>query len=275
MNDKHNHTARIVYLPHGGGPMPLLKDPGHAALIRFLQSFPETIERPEAILIISAHWEESCPSLTSAPAPGLIYDYGGFPPETYTIQYPAPGSPHLCNEIAELLQSQSIPTRLDDLRGFDHGMFVPLKLMYPQADIPCIQLSLLNNLNAQDHIAIGKALAPLKDKNILIMGSGMSFHNLRSFFMPGLVSEQENHAFDIWLRETCSSGSLTLQERENRLINWQQAPAALKCHPRPEHLLPLHVCFGIASDSAHGMKDAAEIVFSDEVMGRRVSGFLW
>ncbi len=280
MKDNHNHTARIVYVPHGGGPMPLLKDPGHARLIRFLQSFPETIKRPDAILIISAHWEESCPTLTSAVTPQLIYDYGGFPPESYAIQYPAPGSPHLCNEIAELLQSQSMPTRLDDLRGFDHGMFVPLKLMYPQADIPCIQLSLLNNLNAQDHIAFGKALAPLQEKNILIVGSGMSFHNLRSFFVPGLVSEEENLAFDTWLRETCSSEILTLKQREDRLVNWQQAPAALKCHPRPEHLLPLHVCFGIACSSDNPDNGSvasanAEIVFSDEVMGRRVSGFLW
>ena len=279
-NYNHHHAARIVYVPHGGGPMPLLKDPGHKSLIRFLQSFSGKIERPEAILIIGAHWEEACVSLTSASAPGLIYDYGGFPPESYAIQYPAPGSPHLSHEIAELLESQSIPARLDDQRGFDHGMFVPLKLMYPEADIPCIQLSLLNTLNAQDHIAFGKALAPLKEKNILIVGSGMSFHNLRSFFVPALVSEEENLAFDIWLRETCGSETLTLKERESRLINWQQAPAALKCHPRPEHLLPLHVCFGIACNSDNlGNEDAAnanaEVVFNDEVMGRRVSGFLW
>ncbi len=272
---KQHHAARIVYIPHGGGPMPLLKDPGHDALINFLQSFSGRVERPEAILIISAHWEEVSPSLTSASAPDLIYDYGGFPPETYAIQYPAPGSPHLSREIAALLESQSISTRLDDQRGFDHGMFVPLKLMYPEADIPCVQLSLLNTLNAQDHIAFGKALAPLKEKNILIVGSGMSFHNLRSFFMPGLVSEEENLAFDSWLRETCVSEALTPKERENRLINWQQAPAALKCHPRPEHLLPLHVCFGIASDSSNETGVNAELVFSDEVMGRRVSGFLW
>ncbi len=151
----------------------------------------------------------------------MIYDYGGFPPETYAIQYPAPGNPGLSHEIAELLESQSIPARLDDQRGFDHGMFVPLKLMYPEADIPCIQLSLLNSLSAQDHIVFGKALAPLKEKNILIVGSGMSFHNLRSLFMPGLVSEEENIAFDTWLKETCSSEALTLQEREHRLENWQ------------------------------------------------------
>jgi aromatic ring-opening dioxygenase catalytic subunit (LigB family) len=272
MNAKHNqdHAARIIYIPHGGGPMPLLNDPGHKSLIDFLESFSSKIKRPEAILIISAHWEEACVSLTSASAPELIYDYGGFPPETYTIQYPAPGNPGLSHEIAELLESQSIPARLDEQRGFDHGMFVPLKLMYPEADIPCIQLSLLNSLSAQDHIVFGKALAPLKEKNILIVGSGMSFHNLRSFFMPGLVSEEENIAFDTWLKETCSSEALTLQEREHRLENWQQAPAALKCHPRPEHLLPLHVCFGIACDNGN-----AEVVFSDEVMGRRVSGFLW
>jgi 4,5-DOPA dioxygenase extradiol len=146
-------------------------------------------------------------------------------------------------------------------------MFVPLKLMYPQADIPCLQLSLLNHLNAGAHVELGKALASLKQKNILVLGSGMSFHNLPAIFTPGLVDDQDNLDFEKWLQETCT-GDLSNTEREERLTNWHQAPAALKCHPRPEHLLPLHVCAGMAGGQA-------EVVFDDLVMGKRVSGYLW
>lgn len=271
MNQLNAHPARILYLPHGGGPMPLLGDPGHKNLIQFLQGISERFARPEAILIISAHWEEPQFTLTSSESPGLIYDYGGFPPESYAIRYPAPGFPELAREIARGLEAQSIPVQLDSVRGLDHGVFVPLKLMYPDAEIPCLQLSLLDNLDAGFHIALGKCLSFLADKNILVVGSGMSFHNMRSFFDPGLVKKEENVGFNDWLVETCTSNNLSEEERERRLCNWQRAPAALKCHPRPEHLLPLHVCFGMA----HAKGDLAEVVFSDDVMGRQVIGLLW
>ena len=260
-------TASILYIPHGGGPMPLLDDPEHEVLIRFLKDIPEKLEKPEVILIISAHWESTVPSITSGASPELIYDYGGFPPETYQLNYPAPGNVKLAQEIAGLLAVGGLPVQLDDQRGFDHGMFVPLMLMYPQADISCIQLSLLNHLNAGAHVELGKALAPLKQRNILVLGSGMSFHNLPAIFTPGLVDDQDNLDFEKWLQETCT-GDLSNTEREERLTNWHQAPAALKCHPRPEHLLPLHVCAGMAGGQA-------EVVFDNLVMGKRVSGYLW
>ena len=271
MNQENTKPAPILYLPHGGGPLPLLADPGHEKLIQFLQTIPQNFELPDAILVISAHWEETHPTLTSGVAPDLIYDYEGFPPESYEIQYPAPGCPGLADEIAALLTEHAIVVQQDSQRGFDHGMFVPLKLMYPEAMIPCLQLSLLNNLDATSHIALGKALSPLREKNILILGSGMSFHDIRSFFVPGLVSENDNLAFDNWLKETCVSESLSAEEREQRLINWQQAPGALTCHPRPEHLLPLHVCFGMAM----GKGEYADLVFNDKVLDKTVSGFLW
>lgn len=251
--------------------MPLLGDPAHQTLIEFLQSVGATLLRPDAILVISAHWEQPVPTLTSSANPPLYYDYYGFPEETYRIQYPAPGDPELAQEIQSLLQNQGIPAQLDSKRGFDHGMFVPLKLMYPQADIPCVQLSLLANLNAQAHIAYGETLSSLRNKNILILGSGMSFHNIQSFFMPGLVAADADKQFNHWLVDTCSNKNLSYAERKALLQNWQQAPTARQCHPRPEHLLPLHVCFGISgSESA-----AAEVVFNKEVIGKSVSGFLW
>lgn len=259
--------APVLYIPHGGGPMPLQDDPDHEKLIRFLRTIPESFDTPEAILVISAHWESPVPALTCGDNPALIYDYGGFPPETYQITYPAPGHPKLAKEIAGLLAASGMPVALDEQRGFDHGMFVPLKLMYPDADIPCLQLSLLNHLNAAAHIAMGKALAPLRKKNVLILGSGMSFHNLQAIFTPDLVTEEENNAFEQWLQESCT-GTMSEEERGERLANWHRAPSALACHPRPEHLLPLHVCVGMAGA-------AGEVVFDGEVMGRRVSGFLW
>jgi aromatic ring-opening dioxygenase catalytic subunit (LigB family) len=272
MSQDNTNPPHILYLPHGGGPMPLLGDPGHEKLISFLQSVSRQVEKPDAIIVISAHWEESRPTLTAGVRPELIYDYGGFPPESYEIQYPAPGHPDLAQEIAGGLEAQSIPVRLDLHRGFDHGMFVPLKLMYPEANIPCLQLSLMENLDAEFHLTLGKCLSSLLvDKNILVIGSGMSFHNIRSFFVPDLVSQEDTVGFNAWLKETCASSLLSDEDREQRLINWQQAPGALKCHPRPEHLLPLHVCYGMAKDSGR----RAEVVFDDEVMGREVIGLLW
>jgi 4,5-DOPA dioxygenase extradiol len=259
--------ASILYIPHGGGPLPLLEDAEHSALISFLRKIPERLEKPDAIIVISAHWESPIPAITFGVSPELIYDYGGFPPESYQIKYPAPGNPKLAQEISGLLAANGLPVQLDDQRGFDHGMFVPLKLMYPNADIPCIQLSLLSHLNAGAHIKLGKALIPLKQRNILVLGSGMSFHNLPAIFTPRLVDDQDNLNFEQWLQETCT-WELSDAEREERLTNWREAPAALKCHPRPEHFLPLHVCVGMADGQA-------EIVFDDLVMGKNVSGYLW
>ena len=251
--------------------MPVLGDPGHDKLISFLKAVPSSLNRPEAILVISAHWENTVPALNSNPAPSLYYDYGGFPPAAYSIDYPAPGAQKLSLWVEKHLLENGYDVALDYQRGFDHGMFIPLKLMYPDADIPCVQLSLLRSLDAAEHIALGKALAALAKENILVLGSGMSFHNLQSFFVDGLVSEEENLAFDQWLEYTCTSESLIQAEREQRLINWQKAPAAMANHPRPEHLLPLHVCFGIA---ALGEKPARRL-FNDRVMNRSVAAYLW
>jgi aromatic ring-opening dioxygenase catalytic subunit (LigB family) len=246
-----NNHATILYIPHGGGPLPLMNEPGHAALNRFLRDYPAGIDRPDAIIVISAHWEEAEIAITAAESPPLLFDYYGFPPETYQYEYPAPGNPALAERVHALLQQAGIASRLDVERGFDHGLFVPLLLMYPAADIPCIQVSLSASLDAGLHIAVGKALAALKSENLLVLGSGFSFHN-----MQALMSKRDdavdprNQAFEEWLAQTCSDASLPEAEREQRLANWQDAPHARYCHPREEHLLPLQLCYGLGQSAA-------------------------
>lgn len=269
--DDSGKLQPVLYLPHGGGPLPLLGDVGHAGLIRFLQTIAAELGKPAAIVLISAHWEESVASVTSGLQPKLIYDYSGFSPESYAISYPASGAPQLAETIAGLLRVADIECRLDVRRGFDHGMFVPLKLMYPQADIPCVQLSLLHSLDPAAHVALGRALAPLRRQGVLIIGSGLSFHNLRAFFVPSAEATAAGREFDRWLQQVCVQPGRTPAERGALLNAWSQAPHARFCHPREEHLLPLHVCFGAAA----GASPVAEPVFHDLLMGQWVSGFLW
>lgn len=264
-----NSLSPVLFLSHGGGPMPLLGDASHYQLIQFTQKITTTFPKPDAILVISAHWEEDKPTITSAVSPPLIYDYNGFPRESYEIKYPAPGAPALASKVLNLLKNAGMDTELDDQRGFDHGVFVPLKLMYPQADIPCVQLSLVNNLQPRQHIQIGKALADLRQENVLIIGSGFTFHNMRAFFSPATKESQTmNTAFEQWLIDTCSGNQYTEAQREQRLINWDSALAARYCHPREEHLLPLLVCYGVVSA-------AAKQVFALEILGKMSSAYLW
>jgi 4,5-DOPA dioxygenase extradiol len=270
MNSESNFPpSPVLYLSHGGGPLPLLGDKGHQNLVNFIREVTPTLGIPTAILVISAHWEEDKPTITSGAFPSLIYDYYGFPKESYEIKYPAPGSPELANKIFNLLGSAGIEAKLDPQRGFDHGLFVPLKLMYPDATIPCVQLSLVNSLQAEEHIQIGRALVNLRKENVLIIGSGFSFHNIKEFFAPSTKETQAmNKAFEQWLIDTCSSNQYSEDEREQRLINWDGAHAARYCHPREEHLLPLHVCYGVAST-------ASKQVFEMEIMGKMASAYLW
>lgn len=265
-NDKS--LSPVLFIPHGGGPLPLLGDPAHQQLVSFLRSISSRIATPSAICVISAHWEASLATITSGMMPSLIHDYYGFPEEAYNIQYPAPGSPKLANRIFAALQQNHILARLDEQRGFDHGLFVPLKLMFPTASIPCVQLSLLSNLDPAAHIEIGKALRPLRRENVLFIGSGFSFHNLPAFFSNTNGQDEQNAAFEAWLIDCCTQPTASFSERASRLIDWQGAPAARYCHPREEHLMPLHVCAAL-SDTA------AELVFSGEVLGKKTCGFIW
>lgn len=261
----------VVFVPHGGGPMPLLGDANHRELTRFMQSLSAHLPHPTAIVVITAHWEEDVVSITHSAAPGMLYDYYGFPPESYEFSYPAPGNPALAKQIQQLLQERNIDARLDNQRAYDHGTFVPLMLLYPAADIPVVQLSLLASLDPAAHIAIGKALAPLREQGVLIVGSGMSFHNMRAFFSNDPSIKGKSEAFDQWLTGILTAPGLTNPEREAGLRNWSSAPQGRFCHPREEHLLPLLVCWGAASEGS----PAAEQNFSGLLFNTAISGYLW
>jgi 4,5-DOPA dioxygenase extradiol len=216
-----NHTqgvAQISYFSHGGGPLPILGDHSHKAMVYFMEQLPFRLNKPDAILVISAHWEEGTATLLGAQAPSILYDYYGFPDEAYEITYPAPGDPALANQIVELLSQNDIPARVDHQRGFDHGLYIPLKLMYAEADIPSLQLSLLRGLDPIAHLDLGTALRDLINENILVIGSGFSFHNMRAFSWHGPNEpDPENDAFQDWLIEVCT-GPLSQGEREKRLL---------------------------------------------------------
>jgi 4,5-DOPA dioxygenase extradiol len=262
-------TYRALFLSHGGGPMPLLGDESHREMVDCLQQLATLLPKPDALVVVSAHWETALPTITAGASPPLIYDYYGFPPESYEIRYPCAGHPVLAHKIHQLLDAAGIDSVLDVERGFDHGVFVPLKILYPAADIPCVQLSLVNSLDPAQHIAIGRALRSLAEHNVLLIGSGFSFHNMRAFFAPETAeSKALNYAFDEWLQHTCSRTDVSEAARAQALNHWAEAPGARFCHPREEHLLPLHVCYGaVESPSAE--------VFDLHILNKKSSMILW
>jgi aromatic ring-opening dioxygenase catalytic subunit (LigB family) len=257
----------VVYLPHGGGPWPFV-DVGFgskselgalAAYLRSVREVPKT--PPKALLVVSAHWEEPVPTVMSGAAPPMLYDYYGFPPESYELQWPAPGHPELAAHVRTLLGDAGFATAENTTRGFDHGTFVPLKLAYPNADVPTVQLSLKSGLDPEEHLAIGRALSPLRDESVFIVGSGMTYHNLRAF---GPQAAPVSQAFDAWLRE---AATLEQPERDQRLAQWSRAPSARQAHPREEHLIPLMVVAGAAG------KDRGQVAYDGTLLGLTVSGY--
>lgn len=260
----------VIYFSHGGGPLPILGDPSHVKMVEFMRHLPKKFPKPDAIIVISAHWEETAATVLGGSNPDMLYDYDGFPSAAYDITYPAAGNPALASRIVALLGERGISCRVDSERGFDHGLYIPLMLMYPDADIPSIQLSLVRGLDPQLHLNLGKALRTLLTENILVIGSGFSFHNMRAFIWDGTEPEDAaNNAFQDWLVETCTH-PIGQAEREKRLLEWEKLPTARYCHPREEHLLPLHVCVGAAGENV----DAAKI-FDDYILGKRALAFQW
>ena len=256
-----------IYVPHGGGPWPFVDLRGFASprdvqtLRRYFEDLPRRLpQAPRAVLVVSAHWEAPEVSVMGAAYPCLLHDYGGFPPEAYALEWSAAGDPELAERVAQRLGAAGLSTRADPERGFDHGTFVPLKVAWPQADIPTIQVSLKAGLDAAEHLAMGQALAPFRNEGVLILGSGMSYHNMRGF--RSKWAHSDSLCFDAWLREAATAKPPT---RERLLCDWESAPAARASHPREEHLLPLMVVAGAAGE------DQGHVTFNEDWMNARIS----
>lgn len=260
-----------LFIPHGGGPWPFIKTaigpPGMWDGLRdYLTSLADTLPlRPNAVLVISSHWETAAPTVLTDPAPKLLFDYHGFPPETYQLSYPAPGAPDLAARVRALLRDGGVTSDELNDRGLDHGVFVPFMLIYPQADMPILAMSVQRRSSVDTHLAIGRALAPLRSEGVLIVGSGMSFHNLAAFFSPTPAASGPAHAFDDWLTETVEHEDPDV--RNARLKDWKSAPGATHSHPTAEHLEPLFIVAG----AAH--RNQGRRVFHDELAGKPISAY--
>ena len=257
----------VVFIPHGGGPWPFVElaigsDAERSALAQYLRSVRDVPQTPpRALLVVSAHWEERVPTVMDGERPPLLFDYYGFPPESYELTWPAPGAPNVAARVRELLSAAGVDSGSNHERGFDHGAFVPLKLTYPDAELPTVQLSLKAGLDPREHLAIGRALAPLREEGVFIVGSGMTFHNMRGF---GPQGRPASAAFDAWLRDAATREA---GERDRRLSAWAEAPAARFAHPREEHLLPLMVIAGAAG------QDRGKVSFQGTFLGVELSGY--
>ena len=263
----------VAFVAHGGGPYPIL-DLGfpadeRALLLKHMREVRDiSATTPKALLVISAHWEAPVPTVTSSAKPALLYDYYGFPPEAYALTWPAPGNPALASRVRGLLAKAGFSTAEDGERGFDHGTFIPLKVAYPEAEIPVVQLSLIESLDPKQHLAMGRALAPLREEGVFIIGSGNSFHNMGAFRggMKGVVTEAHQRAakFDDWLKTAVTADP---SARDEQLCRWDQAPFARYSHPREEHLIPLMVVAGAAG------ADPGVTTWNGSLAGLEISAF--
>jgi aromatic ring-opening dioxygenase catalytic subunit (LigB family) len=243
-------TLPTFFISHGGGPWPWLDGDFRRQFDRLevsLRDIAASVRpKPRAILVISGHWEAPRFTVMSSGRPGMVYDYSGFPEHTYSIRYAAPGAPEVAERVRELLEQAGIPAALDPDQGFDHGTYAPLAVMYPDADVPVVQLSLKSGYSPEEHLAVGRALRPLRDEGVLIVASGLSYHNLRRF---GAAAREPSEAFDAWLDGTLNAKP---QERSRRLADWSNAPSARIAHPQEDHFIPLMVAVGAAEgEPAH------------------------
>lgn len=248
------------FLSHGGGPWPWLEGPFRRQFDRLeeaLRELPKELPQPpKAVLVVTGHWEAPQFTVQGAARPGMVYDYSGFPAHTYEIRYAAPGAPDLAERVRHLLEAAGIRAAVDPERGFDHGTFTPLAVMYPEAEVPVVQLSIKLGYDPGEHLAAGRALAPLRDEGVLIVGSGLSWHNLRMF---GPQARPPSEAFDAWLHQAMAAPPA---ERTAHVERWDAAPAARLAHPREDHLVPLFVALGAAED-----EPATRVYHEQEFMG--------
>lgn len=261
-----------IFVNHGGGPMPLLG--AQPTLVDHMKELREQFfvkEKPKTVVVLSAHWESDPVKVTSSARPEMLYDYYGFPPETYEYKYRAPGNPTLASKIQSLLNEGGVKSELDETRGFDHGVFVPLMIMFPEADIPVVTVSLHSSMNVDTHLAIGKALAPLREEGVLLLGSGYSFHNLPAFFNPTKATRKASEDFDVWLKDTLLNHSG--DELLARLREWEKAPGGRISHPKEEHLLPLIIVAAAGGKPRLVFEDASDPLKRN--LGHAVSGFIF
>jgi aromatic ring-opening dioxygenase catalytic subunit (LigB family) len=255
----HQNRLPTLFLSHGGGPWPYVESmrAQFAITEREFRQLPQRLpSKPRALLVVTGHWESDEFTVSTAQWPPMEYDYHGFPPHTYQIKYPAPGSPALAAEVRQLLDGAGFKTLEDPQRGFDHGTFVPAMLMYPHADMPVVMLSLKRGYDAAEHIRLGQALAPLRDAGILIIGSGLSYHNMRGFGRRESTAVAEEFESYLNAAVTCTVPGL----RNQLLIDWQNAPQARAAHPREDHLIPLMLVAGAAGE------DTGRRLFIDHAM---------
>jgi len=243
-----NPRLPTYFISHGGGPWPYMTGEFRRDFYKLEQSLIEMTaelgDAPEAVLVISSHWEGEGFAISSGAKPGMVYDYSGFPEYLYHVTYGAPGSPELAKRVQELLRAGGIEAQLGPTRGFDHGTFSIMKPLYPGEELPVVQLSIDVGYDPALHLAVGRALAPLRDEGVLIIGSGLSYHNLRE--MRGTRGFEASRRFDDWLQQTLVHASL--EGRTERLLAWEEAPFARAAHPREDHLIPLMVAVGAAED---------------------------
>ena len=240
-----------IFLPHGGGPCFFMNpdgpsDPMWRPMEDYLRGLIASLpERPKGMLIVSGHWEEAQFAVHTGARPDLYFDYYGFPAHTYELRWDAPGAPELAMQAAGLLEAAGFPTKQESARGWDHGVFIPMKVAVPEADIPVAQLSLRHGLDPAAHIRAGRALEPLRSQGILIVGSGMSFHNMRQRG-PAVTP-----AADVW-DDALTDAVLDADPaaRAARVAHWDELANARYAHPREEHLLPLMVALGAGGDDA-------------------------
>jgi 4,5-DOPA dioxygenase extradiol len=234
-----------VFVSHGAPTMLLQEGPTQA----FFAQLGATLPRPRAVLCISAHWETSTPRITGSAAPATIHDFYGFPEALYQIRYPAAGDPELAVEVTALLREAGFTADIDGERGLDHGTWVPLRFMYPRADVPVIQLSLQSQLTPRHHLDVGRALRSLRTQGVLIVGSGGATHDLSGFRRYAVDASATDYAlaFDRWLKDAVNAGDT------EALLNYtREAPQASRNHPTPEHFLPLFAPLGAAGEGARG-----------------------
>ncbi len=232
-----------VFLSHGAPTH--ATQPGAAG--HAWETLGRTLPRPRAILMASAHWETGLPMLTGNPRPQTIHDFGGFPAELYALTYPAPGAPDVAAEAVARLKAAGITAGVDGCRGLDHGAWVPLLHMYPAHDVPVVQVSVQTDLGPAHHVALGRALAPLAQAGVLIVGSGHTTHNLRDWMTNQRRHEPLRYVqqFADWVQARLAANDT------DALVDYRErAPDAVRAHPTDEHFLPLHVAWGAAGDGA-------------------------